>query len=154
MGVGERMSNPPSEYDAGVSTERVLAYRGRNARYFNLARKVALCSAQTDYKHGAVLVKGGSVINTSCNKNRLVSFGSRFCTEHDGIATLHAELGAILGLDRTVTEGATLYVARIGKDGGYRLSKPCSMCSGAMQHVGIKRVFWSIDNNSCGMGRP
>jgi deoxycytidylate deaminase len=148
------MSNPPSEYDAGVSTERVLAYRGRNARYFNLARKVALCSAQTDYKHGAVLVKGGSVINTSCNKNRLVSFGSRFCTEHDGIATLHAELGAILGLDRTVTEGATLYVARIGKDGGYRLSKPCSMCSAAMLHVGIKRVFWSIDNNSCGMGRP
>jgi len=154
MGVGERMSNPPSEYDAGPLTERVMAYRGRNARYFNIARKTALCSAQTDYKHGAVLVKGGSVINTSCNKNRLVSFGSRFCTEHDGIATLHAELGAILGLDRTVTEGATLYVARIGKDGGYRLSKPCSMCTAAMQHVGIKRVFWSIDNNSCGMGRP
>ena len=148
------MSNPPNEYGAGVSTERVMAYRGRNARYFNIARKTALCSAQTDYKHGAVLVKGGSVINTSCNKNRLVSFGSRFCTEHDGIATLHAELGAILGLDRTVTEGATLYVARIGKDGGYRLSKPCSMCTAAMQHVGIKRVFWSIDNNSCGMGRP
>ena len=131
-----------------------MAYRGRNARYFNIARKTALCSAQTDYKHGAVLVKGGSVISTSCNKNRLVSFGSRFCTEHDGIATLHAELGAILGLDRTVTEGATLYVARIGKDGGYRLSKPCSMCTAAMQHVGIKRVFWSIDNNSCGMGKP
>jgi deoxycytidylate deaminase len=148
------MSNAPSEYDAGPLTERVMAYRGRNARYFNIARKTALCSAQTDYKHGAVLVKGGSVINTSCNKNRLVSFGARFCTEHDGIATLHAELGAILGLERTVTEGATLYVARIGKDGGYRLSKPCSMCTAAMQHVGIKRVFWSIDNNSCGMGRP
>ena len=148
------MSNAPSEYDAGPLTERVMAYRGRNARYFNIARKTALCSAQTDYKHGAVLVKGGSVINASCNKNRLVSFGSRFCTEHDGIATLHAELGAILGLERTVTEGATLYVARIGKDGGYRLSKPCSMCTAAMQHVGIKRVFWSIDNNSCGMGRP
>ena len=102
------MSNPPSEYDVGVSTERVMAYRGRNARFFNIARKTALCSAQTDYKHGAVLVKGGSVINTSCNKNRLVSFGTRFCTEHDGIATLHAELGAILGIDRNITEGATL----------------------------------------------
>ena len=72
------MSNPPSEYDAGPLTERVMNYRGRNARYFNLARKVALCSEQSDYKHGAVLVKGGSVLNTSCNKNRLVSFGSRW----------------------------------------------------------------------------
>ncbi len=68
------MSNPPSEYDAGPLTERVMAYRGRNARYFNIARKTALCSAQSDYKHGAVLVKGGSVINTSCNTQSWVLF--------------------------------------------------------------------------------
>ena len=147
------MSNPPCEYDAGPLTERILTYRGRNARYFNTARKTALCSEQSDYKHGAVLVKGGSIINTSCNKNRLVSFGSRFCQDYDGIATLHAELGAILGLDRTVTEGATLYVARVGKDGGFRLSKPCSMCHAAMTYVGIKRVYWTIDDNSCAMGK-
>ena len=148
------MSNPPCEYSTGPLTERLMSYRGRNSRYFNIARKSALCSEQSDYKHGAVLVKGGSVINTSCNKNRLVSFGSRFCTEHDGIATLHAELGAILGIDRNITEGATLYVARIGKDHGFRLSKPCPMCSAAMSHVGIKRVYWTIDNHNCGMGRP
>ena len=147
------MSNAPEEYDAGPLTERVMVYRGRNSRYFNVARKAALYSEQSDYKHGAVVVKGGSVINTSCNKNRLASFGSRFCKEHDGTPTLHAELGAILGLDRTVTEGATLYVARVGKDGGFRLSKPCSMCHQAMKHVGIKRVFWTIDNYSCAMGK-
>jgi len=147
------MSNAPSEYDAGPLTERVMVYRGRNSRYFNVARKAALCSEQSDYKHGAVVVKGGSVINTSCNKNRLASFGSRFCKEHDGIPTLHAELGAILGLERSVTEGATLYVARVGKDGGFRLSKPCSMCTAAMKHVGIKRVYWTINNASCAMGK-
>ena len=148
------MSNPPSEYDAGPPIERIMAYRGRNARYFNLARKVALCSEQSDYKHGAVLVKGGSVINTSCNKNRLVSFGARFCTEHDGVATLHAELGAVLGIDRSITEGASLYVARVGKDNGFRLSKPCAMCHQAMKHVGIKRVYWTIDDHQCAQGRP
>jgi tRNA(Arg) A34 adenosine deaminase TadA len=147
------MSNPPSEYDAGPQTERVMNYRGRNPRYFNHARNVALCSEQSDYKHGAVLVKGGSVLNTSCNKNRLVSFGSRFCTEHDGTPTLHAELGAILGIDRNITEGASLYVARVGKDYGFRLSKPCAMCTAAMEHVGIKRVYWTIDNHNCAMGK-
>jgi deoxycytidylate deaminase len=147
------MSNQSKEYDDGPLIERIVNYRGRNSRYFNIARKAALCSEQSDYKHGAVLIKGGSIINTSCNKNRLVSFGSRFCKDHDGVATLHAELGAILGLDRTVTEGATLYVARVGKDGGFRLSKPCSMCHQVMIHVGIKKVFWTIDNHSCAMGK-
>jgi tRNA(Arg) A34 adenosine deaminase TadA len=62
-------------------------------------------------------------------------------------------LGAILGLDRTVTEGATLYVARVGKDEGFRLSKPCSMCHQAMIFVGIKKVFWTIDDNNCAYGK-
>jgi deoxycytidylate deaminase len=147
------MSNQPTEYDAGVAMERIMVYRGRNARYFNLARKVAMSSEQEDYRHGAVLVKGGSVINTSCNKHRLASFGTRFCKDHNGTPTLHAELGAVLGIDRSITEGATLYVARIGKNGDYRLSKPCSMCSNAMEYVGIRRVFWTIDNVNCAMGK-
>ena len=147
------MSCPPSEYETRLSVDKVMPYAGRNSRYFNIARKAALCSMNTDYKHGAVLVKGGSVINTSSNKNRLASFGSRFCKDHDGIATLHAELGAILGIDRNITEGATLYVARVGKDGGFRLSKPCSMCTAAMKHVGIKRVYWTIDNHNCAVGK-
>ena len=147
------MSKPPKEYDEGPLIERVMAYRGRNSRYFNIARKIAYCSSQEDYKHGAVLVKGGSVINTSCNKNRLVSFGSRFCKEHNGTPTLHAELGAILGIERSITEGASIYVCRVGKDGGFRLSKPCSMCHQAMGHVGIKKVYWTIDSYSCAMGK-
>ena len=147
------MSRRSKEYDDGPLIERIMSYRGRNSRYFNSARKAALCSEQSDYKHGAVLIKGGSVINTSCNKNRLVSFGSRFCKDHDGVATLHAELGAILGIERNITEGATLYVARVGKDGGFRLSKPCSMCTAAMEYVGIKRAYWTIDNHSCAMGK-
>ncbi len=72
------MSNAPEEYDAGPLTERVMVYRGRNSRYFNVARKAALYSEQSDYKHGAVVVKGGSVINTSCNKNRLASLALVF----------------------------------------------------------------------------
>jgi len=147
------MSRRSKEYDDGPLISRVMAYRGRNSRYFNIARKAALCSEQSDYKHGAVLIKGGSIINTSCNKNRLASFGSRFCKDHDGVATLHAELGAILGIDRNITEGASLYVARVGKDGSFRISKPCSMCTAAMEYVGIKRVCWTIDNHSCAMGK-
>ena len=41
-----------------------------------------------------------------------------------GQQPLHAELGAILGLERSVTEGATSMSVRVGKDSRFRLSKP------------------------------
>ena len=98
------------------------------------------------FRHGAVLVKGSSVRNISCNKHRHCSFGARFRRASAGEATLHAELGAILGLARTTTTGATVYVARINKEGEARISKPCSMCESAMRHVGVKRVVYTDEN--------
>ena len=63
---------------------------------------------------------------------------------------MHAELGAILGLDRSITEGATVFVARVGKEGDFKMSKPCSMCHAAMKHVGIKKVVYTIDDKIVG----
>ena len=104
---------------------------------------------QSDYgkfRHGAVLVKGSSVRSISCNKHRHCSFGARFRREGHGEATLHAELGAILGIERSTTQGSTVYVARINKEGEARISKPCSMCEAAMRHVGVKRVIYTDAN--------
>ena len=64
-------------------------------KYIQLARRVALQGSYGGYKHGAVLVKGGSIINISHNKDKFCSFGSRFRKRDEGTATLHAELGCI-----------------------------------------------------------
>ena len=115
----------------------------KNKRYIEFAKRVAEQSNYGKFRHGAVLVKGSSVRSISCNKHRHCSFGSRFLREGRGVATLHAELGAILGVERSTTRGSTVYVARINKDGEARISKPCSMCENAMRHVGVKRVVYT-----------
>ena len=115
----------------------------KSKRYITLATKVAEQSDYGKFRHGAVLVKGNSVRNVSCNKQRHCNFGKRFREHHTGDATLHAELGAILGMDRTKTQGATVYVARINSDGERRMSKPCPMCEAAMRHVGVKKVVYT-----------
>jgi len=115
----------------------------KSKRYITLATKVAEQSDYGKFRHGAVLVKGSSVRNVSCNKQRHCHFGKRFRAPHTGNATLHAELGVILGIDRTKTQGATVYVARINSDGARRMSKPCSMCEAAMRHVGVKKVVYT-----------
>lgn len=112
-------------------------------RYVELAARVAGQSDFYEYRHGAVLVRGGSVLNTSCNKNKYRSWGTRFRKKQYGHATHHAELGCIFGLDRSITEGGTIYVVRIGRCGILRNSKPCPMCESAMAFVGIKKVVYS-----------
>jgi deoxycytidylate deaminase len=115
----------------------------KKQRYIDLASRVAEQTDFKEYRHGAVLVRGGVVLNTSCNKNKYKAWANRFRKTQKGHATVHAEIGAILGLDRSITEGATIYVVRVGRDKHLRNSKPCPMCEAAMQFVGIKRVIYS-----------
>tara|TARA_R100001082_G_scaffold111123_2_gene93527 strand:- start:440 stop:877 length:438 start_codon:yes stop_codon:yes gene_type:complete len=117
-------------------------------RLFSLARNVAYNSPYGKIRHGAVIVKGGSVLNASFNKENYSSFGTRFRNPNRGPATVHAEIGCILGLSREVTTGADVYVCRINRDGEYRNSKPCAMCHEALKHVGVKRVYYTTNDNT------
>tara|TARA_R110000824_G_scaffold12623_10_gene55379 strand:+ start:32438 stop:32803 length:366 start_codon:yes stop_codon:yes gene_type:complete len=112
----------------------------------DLAKKIALQGTYGGFKHGAILLRGGKIINTSCNKNNHCAFGSRFRQRDEGTPTLHAEIGCILNLDRSTTAGATMLVVRVGKTGEYRMSKPCSMCREVLKHVGIKKVYYTDKN--------
>ena len=116
--------------------------------YLELAKRIALQSDYGNIKHGAVLTKGGSIINVSCNKNNYCSFGKRFRDDDKGKATLHAELGCVLNLDRSVTQGTDIYVIRINRRGDFRLSKPCQMCEAALRYVGVKRAFYTTNDGT------
>ena len=114
------------------------------------AAKAAEQSGHDTFRHGAALIKGGSILNVSANSDNHSSFGQRFRSS-PGPATHHAELACILGIDKSSTTGATVYVARINKNGKWRMSKPCSMCHEAMKFAGIKKVVYTISDNEWGV---
>ena len=116
-----------------------------------LARNVAAQSTYGKFRHGAVLVRGSSVVNTCHNENRHCSFGNKFRERSCGHATLHAELGCVLGQDRRTTSGATMYVVRINRFHEYRMSKPCDMCHEVLRHCGIKKVVYTISESEVGI---
>ena len=120
-------------------------------RYFDLGRNIAYNSPYGKIRHGALLIKGGSVINVSFNKDNYTSFGTRFRKPISGPATVHAEIGCVLGLSRSATSGADVYVCRINRDGDFRNSKPCTMCHEALKHVGVKRVYYTTNDNTVEM---
>ena len=127
---------------------RIVEKTKKISRLFSLAKNVAFNSPYGKIKHGALLVKGGSVLNASFNKENYSSFGHRFRSPHKGHATVHAEIGCILGIARDVTTGADVYVCRVNKNGEFRNSKPCSMCHEALRHVGVKRVYYTTSDNT------
>jgi pyrimidine deaminase RibD-like protein len=104
-----------------------------------LARTIKVASSSTygQFLHGAVIEKGGAII----------------C---DGINTVkghtHAEAAAIDRANKAnedSTYGATLYTARITKS-RIALGKPCDRCMMKIRSAGIKKVIYSIDNNTWG----
>ena len=132
-------------------TGQTVAQSKRILRYIDLAKNVAYNSDYGKLRHGAILVKGGSIINTCFNKDKFCSFAGKFRDPNSGPATIHAELGCVLGLARDVTSGGDIFVCRINKIGELRNSKPCIMCHQVMKHVGIKRVYYTTNEGSVEM---
>ena len=120
----------------------------RAQRYLSVAKRVAQQGSCEKTSHGAVLVKGGNIINAARNKWSYSSFGKRFRERDKGISTLHAELAVVLNLDRSITQGTDIYVVRVDRAGEFRMSKPCSMCESALKHVGIKRIYYTTDDGT------
>lgn len=106
--------------------------------YIEIAKKVAHHSTHC-HKLGAVLIKGGSIINVGFNKLKSHKFARRFNKNY----TRHAELMCILGVDRKVTTGATLYIVRLKADDKLGLAKPCKLCQELLMFVGVKKVVYS-----------
>lgn len=60
----------------------------------------------------------------------------------------HAE-GRLL---RKLGRNGIIYVARVAKlDGGLAMARPCGLCRHRIKSSGVKKVFYSIDNNHYGI---
>jgi deoxycytidylate deaminase len=94
-----------------------------------MAIREAQKSRHRQHKHAAILMKGGKPIAAG----------------HNGDA-IHAEHAAINRAWRSGTEGATIIVIRVRKNGTMGMSKPCDACMNRLIEAGVKRVIYS-DND-------
>ena len=91
-------------------------------------------------KHGAVIVRGGSVISIGINKNR--NHPTVVSSEHIKThCSIHAEIDALRKVKNA--KGATIYVARVNRKGKARDSRPCNRCYEIIKNNGIKKIVYS-----------
>jgi tRNA(Arg) A34 adenosine deaminase TadA len=118
---------------------------------FQLAKKLAGNSTYGNFRHGAVLVRGGAIVGLGINSEKYCSVGRNYRPEEKGNATYHAEIKALLNIPRHISKGAVMYVARCSKNGeDDRMSKPCTMCHAVMEERGIRKVYYTVDNEVVG----
>lgn len=114
--------------------------------YVNSYVKLAIQQAESsnlNYRMGAVLKRGNTVIGAGCNRNdhpKLRRWRSPHLNEHTG---LHAEMAAIWGLRWHSLKGTIIYVVRLKADNSLAMAKPCLMCQEMLASAGIKKVFYS-----------
>lgn len=113
----------------------------RHDRLIEQAIRVALTSQHKKWQLGAVLVRGSTFLSSAPNKFRNHPWVNHL---H---ATRHAEMEAIRKC-LNGTRGATIYVARVDKDGHPRMARPCPRCMKELYLAGVREVVYTVDDGS------
>jgi len=97
-------------------------------------------------RHASAIIYKGQILAIGNNKRKSHPI---MCSINKNTKRifLHSEADAIIKVMNAhgmeIFPKTTLYVIRISKSGRLTLSKPCEICSGLIDAVGIKQVFWS-----------
>jgi deoxycytidylate deaminase len=98
-------------------------------------------------KVGCILLRKGRVVVTATNmegKTHPLQTRLANLVGQPYRISLHAELRALIKNKNSSCD--TLIVARVHKNGGFLLSKPCPVCQLAIREAGIKNVYYSTDS--------
>jgi deoxycytidylate deaminase len=106
------------------------------------------------YHHCALIVRGGSILAVGyngLNVNTFIDYLSDYDKTPRPFINRHSEVDAILSVRNKIDlRGSKLFVIRLKADGVVGMSAPCASCQHAARQYGIKRVIYSIDNNTYG----
>ena len=88
-------------------------------------------------------MKGGSVLSVGQSKLRTNPANCDFDVPgtRERVSE-HAEMAALRRCGNP--KGASLFVARIGRNGKVAMAKPCSRCRDSLIEAGIKKVFYTV----------
>ena len=105
--------------------------------------------SKSKFRLGAVVVRGGRIIGTGVNQmGKTHPLMNRYRLNPGWSPGLHAEVCACLGISLATLEGASIYVARIRRDGSLALAEPCLICKRFLAGVGIATTYWSNNDGT------
>lgn len=121
-------------------------------KFLRLALRRILGEKYSDHiqhRHAAVIVKAGRVLSVGRNRNKT---HPNSVLNEDGeriLKTIHAEFDAISRVkNKDQLKGATIYVARLGRNGHPGMSCPCEMCQNLINKYGLKKAVYTTEGGT------
>lgn len=114
----------------------------KDLSWLSVARAFAE-ESELKMKHGAIVVRGGSLMGTGYNKHRNdPAFLPEDIVREN--TTYHAESVAIRSAGDNC-RGGVIYIARVNRQGEDRNSRPCVYCRILIEEVGIKKIVYTTE---------
>ena len=128
-------------------------------KHLKTAEKLALehvFDEGLEYHLCSVIVKGGRILSTGFNKKSTNGFVEHYADLARGkrnyCLSTHAEHDAVLKIRGKVDlRGTKIYTIRLKPSTGLGMARPCLICQHVLYNYGIKRAFYSIDNEEYGV---
>lgn len=139
-----------------------MKFSKHDLKMFNAAKKEAKKSEHHQYKIGCVIEYKGHIIGSGHNSHKTHPLQKEFnrfrnfkYSNNYSPDSLHAEIAAICSVSYPVGinvkwNKVRVYVCRVRKDGKIACSRPCKACMNYMRSLGIRKIFFTEDNNSYG----
>lgn len=134
-----------SKYEYSLKSNNNLKRKSKHLYYLEQAANYAKYS-ELVHKHGCIIVYNDTIISYGYN-NKNVSLKN---------FSIHAEVDAINRLNKKykskkIINNCSMYVVRIrngfNEEDELKMSKPCMGCASKINKIGIKKVYYSVDND-------
>lgn len=132
----------------------------RIPRFFEMAKKASEDSDFHQHRLGSVIVYKGSKLATGYNTTRTSPVQKQYNRLRedydvddvgDHMNSLHSEmmaLGKIKYLDIDFSK-ASIFVYRETRRGRKAMARPCEACRAAIRELGIRDIYYTVDNGWC-----
>ena len=118
---------------------RILKMKKAYREYFHVAQGMTSKSEHPRFHHGSVVVM----------RNTIIGKGSNY-------GFIHAEVSSLLNCEhvsKSFLDQLVVFVCRVNSQGFFMNSKPCYGCQRFMKRMGIKKVIYTIDEDTVGKMR-
>jgi tRNA(Arg) A34 adenosine deaminase TadA len=112
---------------------------------FDTARKLALTSDYGRFRMGAIVASGKSIVSMGTNSKKTHPLQKKFTNKPWLTPWRHAEIHALSLTGNADIGGCDVYVCRVLADNSLGTSKPCSGCTQALKHFGIRGAYFYED---------
>lgn len=98
-------------------------------------------------RHCAAIVHNGSILSIGVNKKKTHPIQKLFADKPEK-DFIHAEIDAIVKVkNKDILKECSIHVLRLTKGNRIGNSKPCLGCMNALNHYGIKKIYWTDNGN-------